>query len=420
LSVDHIDGVVGDSQFVEFGENPSHVPVVLDHAVRIDAQSSLAFGLLLQVGEDVHSRRVPPAEERLAGLMLALNEVECGGAELFVDGLHALPGQRTGILDRLSPVRLRPGAQNSSGSEPLLEFGILRVVGILGLLLGVEMVKVAEELIEAVHSRQEFVPVAKMVLAELAANITQGLQKISNGRVFRLKAEFCSGHSDLGQTGADRRLSRDERGATGRAALLAVPVSEHRALLGDAVNVRRAVAHDAVIVGADVEPSDVVAPENENVWFVRFGHRSLLSLVDGCLLGFAQPGASGETHQHGEEGEQANEDEQDADSENRRVHRLLGHACDRRKGFLPQVMQPPPIFPNRDDKREHSAGDERKTQKDRRVRQIGGVRFRRLLQALEELDDGEAEADQGGRGAQPRHHGAFEAETGADPAEMAV
>src|SRR6201999_2159598 len=68
--------------------------------------------------------------------------------------------------------------------------------------------------------------------------------------------------------------------------------------------------------------------------------------------GASGPGASGETHQHGEEGEQANEDEQDADSENRRVHRLLGRACDRRKGLVPQVMHAPPIFPNRDDKRE--------------------------------------------------------------------
>ena len=48
----------------------SSVPtaVVLDHAVRIDAQPGLAFGFLLQVGEDVHPCRVPPAEERLVVL----------------------------------------------------------------------------------------------------------------------------------------------------------------------------------------------------------------------------------------------------------------------------------------------------------------------------------------------------------------
>ena len=47
-------------------------------------------------------------------------------------------------------------------------------------------------------------------------------------------------------------------------------------------------------------------------------------------------------------------------------------------------MQRPPIFPNRDDKREHPASDESETQKNRRVRRIGGVGFRRLLQVLEE------------------------------------
>src|SRR5262249_57759720 len=51
----------------------------------------------------------------------------------------------------------------------------------------------------------------------------------------------------------------------GGAALLAVPVGEHRAFSGHAVDVGRAVPHDAVIVGTDVVPADVVAPENQNV-----------------------------------------------------------------------------------------------------------------------------------------------------------
>ena len=38
--------------------------------------------------------------------------------------------------------------------------------------------------------------------------------------------------------------------------------------------------------------------------------------------------------------------------------------------------------------------------------------------SFEELDDGEAEADQRDRGAHPRHHRAFDAEAGAEPAEM--
>ena len=47
-------------------------------------------------------------------------------------------------------------------------------------------------------------------------------------------------------------LAEDERGAPGGAALLGVGVGEERAFLRDAVDVRRPVAHDAVVVGADV------------------------------------------------------------------------------------------------------------------------------------------------------------------------
>src|SRR5262249_29355276 len=50
-----------------------------------------------------------------------------------------------------------------------------------------------------------------------------------------------------------------------RAGLLGVAVGEDRPLLGDAVDVGRAVAHHAAVVGADVPVADVVAPEDEDV-----------------------------------------------------------------------------------------------------------------------------------------------------------
>ena len=46
----------------------------------------------------------------------------------------------------------------------------------LGLLLGVEVVEVAEELIEAVHGGQKLVLVAEVVLAELAGGVARGLR----------------------------------------------------------------------------------------------------------------------------------------------------------------------------------------------------------------------------------------------------
>src|SRR6476659_9016603 len=45
---------------------------------------------------------------------------------------------------------------------------VLRVVGMAGIFHRVEVIEIAEELVEAVHRRQELVLVAEMVLAELA------------------------------------------------------------------------------------------------------------------------------------------------------------------------------------------------------------------------------------------------------------
>jgi hypothetical protein len=62
-------------------------------------------------------------------------------------------------------------------------------------------------------------------------------------------------------------LACDEGGATGRATLLPVPVRETPAFGRNAVNVRRAIAHDALVITTRVEPADIVTPDDENVWF---------------------------------------------------------------------------------------------------------------------------------------------------------
>ena len=116
--------------------------------------------------------------------------------------------------------------QHASGAEALLEGRVLGVVGIFGLFLGVEMVEVAEELVETVHGREELVLVAQVVLAELAGGVAERLQQLRNGRVFRLKTDGRAGHPHLGQAGAHRVLAGDEGGAAGRTALLAVVVGE--------------------------------------------------------------------------------------------------------------------------------------------------------------------------------------------------
>ena len=79
----------------------------------------------------------------------------------------------------------------------LLELRVLRIVRVLGLLFGVEMVEVAEEFVEAVQRRQVLILVAEMVLAELAGLVAQRLQEFGDGRIFRAEAYVGAGMPTL-------------------------------------------------------------------------------------------------------------------------------------------------------------------------------------------------------------------------------
>ena len=104
-----------------------------------------------------------------------------------------------------------------------------------------------------------------MVLAELTGGIAERLEQFGDGRVFRLKSDSGAGHSDFGQAGAERVLAADEGCASGGAALLAVVVGEGDAFVGDAVDVRRPVAHHASAEVTDVPDADVIAPEDQDI-----------------------------------------------------------------------------------------------------------------------------------------------------------
>ena len=151
--------------------------------------------------------------------------------DLLVDGFHALLGQRAGVLDRLPALAVGHAVEHAARSELLLELRILGIVGQLRFFLGVQVIEVAEELVEAVHGRQVFVAVAEMVLAELAGGVAERLEQLGDGRVFLLQADRGAGHADLGQAGADRVLAGDEARAAGGAALLGVVVGEGHAFL---------------------------------------------------------------------------------------------------------------------------------------------------------------------------------------------
>ena len=133
----HHEGVLRDAELVQQVQHLADVLVVIDHRVvvgRLPAPG-LAQALLLRVREQVHVCRVQPDEEGLAGLLLALDEVRCRGDEVVVAGLHALLGQRTGVLDLLladlAPARHlgrvvlvgRPGMDDAARTDVLPQLG---------------------------------------------------------------------------------------------------------------------------------------------------------------------------------------------------------------------------------------------------------------------------------------------------------
>ncbi len=140
-----------------------------------------------------------------------------------------------------------------------------RVVLHLRLFLGVQVVQVAEELVEAVVGRQHVVQVAQMVLAELAGGVALLLQQCRDRHQLLRHADRRAGQPDLREARAVHALPGDERRSPGGARLLAVAVGEHQAFLRQPVDVRRPVAHDAVRVATQIRDADVIAPDDEDV-----------------------------------------------------------------------------------------------------------------------------------------------------------
>src|SRR5262249_14829446 len=149
----------------------------------------------LEMRPDVHASRVEPDKERLLVAIGAVDEIDRRLEEFRVDRLHALARERPGVLAFLFAPRTearivarrvgRGGDAFEDAARPKIcaERRVLRIVLVLGLLLGVEVIKIAEELVETVHCRQEFVAVAEMILAELAGGITLRLEQFGDGRI---------------------------------------------------------------------------------------------------------------------------------------------------------------------------------------------------------------------------------------------
>ena len=166
---------------------------------------------------------------------------------------------------------------------------VLRIVRQFRLLLGVEMIEIAEELVEAVHGRQRLVAVADMVLAELPCGVAEVLEQAADRGIELAHAHRRAGKADLGKAAANAVLPGQERRAARGARLLAVIVQELDPLATDAVDVRRLVTHQAVRVGADIGDADIVTPDDKDIglaarWTGRRGRCSRAAGVPGAAF----------------------------------------------------------------------------------------------------------------------------------------
>src|SRR5579862_6013855 len=115
------------------------------------------------------------------------------------------------------------------------------------------------------HRGEMLIVVAEMVLAELCGDVTLLLEEIGDCR--RPVGDSVRGtwKADGQQARPERVLSQNEGGATCRAALLSIGISEDRSFFRQAVNVGSSVAHHPKVVGTNVVNADVVTPNNEDV-----------------------------------------------------------------------------------------------------------------------------------------------------------
>jgi hypothetical protein len=142
---------LGDAKVVQQFEQLPDVHIVLRHAVVIlvGVGTRKVLVIVLHVRAEVHPRGVPPAEERLVRIFLPRNEFLGRGQRFFVDRLHPLFRERTGVFDRLSSLAIGLALQYAARTELLAKrFAIRkhkvpRIVAVLRFLLGVQVIKIA-------------------------------------------------------------------------------------------------------------------------------------------------------------------------------------------------------------------------------------------------------------------------------------
>ena len=224
----------------------------------------------------MHARGVVPDEKRFVCLDRVVDETLGFDQDFSIQRPLAFTSEGAFVFDLLRAVRIRPRVNDAALREELRDLGCFRKIILLRVLAGVEVIENAKELIKTVRGGQVLIAVAQVILAKLAGGVAERLKQVRQRGVQLRQALFAAGYADGGQTHADRILSRDKRRASRSAGGLGVVIHEDHPFLADAVDVRRAAAHHAAMVGTDIPDADVVAPNDQDVGLARFLHFELL------------------------------------------------------------------------------------------------------------------------------------------------
>ena len=127
------------------------------------------------------------------------------------------------------------------------------------------MIQITPEFLEAVRGRQRLDVVAEMVLAELAGIVALIEQKLGDRRRAGPQPGRAAGQLRRNHAGAQRMHAGEESIAPGGAALLGVVSHEDRAVIADAIDIRRLADHQTAMVDARLHDADVIAHDEENV-----------------------------------------------------------------------------------------------------------------------------------------------------------
>src|SRR5215475_1776332 len=118
-----------------------------------------------------------------------------------------------------------------------------------------------------------------MIFAKLASGVAEVTQEHCERGRARLQIGRAAGELRRDHASAQRLHAREEGIASGSATLHGEKVHEDRAFIADAVDVWRFTDHQSAVINARLHPADIIAHDEEDVWFLLL---LLLLLLRGC------------------------------------------------------------------------------------------------------------------------------------------